>query len=149
VAEPAVERSDSLSDREILRCVESSVRTLLIPAIPADEEWARAAAVQLVGLVRYAMSRGPDQTAARVSEIAAVLHSLSGNEIVAAVWRGDSSQPSVMAAAGAALAAAVGRDDHAAQEVRAVLRPVLVRQLDDELGATAPLVDAFRGRLDA
>jgi hypothetical protein len=54
----------------------------------------------------------------------------------------------VMAAAGAALAGAVGRDDDAAREVRNVLRPILVRQLDDELDETAPMVDAFRGKLD-
>jgi hypothetical protein len=53
-----------------------------------------------------------------------------------------------MAAAGAALAAAVGRDDAAADEVRAVLRAVVVRHLDDELAVTGPLVQAFRGQLD-
>ena len=36
----------------------------------------------------------------------------------------------------------------AADEIRAVLRPVLVRQLDDELAVTAPLVSAFRGVID-
>jgi hypothetical protein len=70
------------------------------------------------------------------------------NEIVAAVWAGDRSPPAVMAAAGAALAAAVGRDDAAADEVRAVLRAVVVRHLDDELAVTGPLVQAFRGQLD-
>ncbi len=141
-------RPDALTDAEILRSVESTVRTLLLPAIPEHEEWARASAVQLVGLVRHALRRGADQTEARVAEIAAVLDGLAGNPIVAAAWDGDRSQHAVMSAAGTALAAAVGRDDPAADEVRAELRPVLVRQLDDELAATAPLVDAFRGRLD-
>ena len=53
-----------------------------------------------------------------------------------------------MEAAGAALATAVGRDDEAADEVRRRLRPVLIRQLDDELADTSMLVDAFRGKLD-
>ena len=53
-----------------------------------------------------------------------------------------------MEAAGAALAGAVARDDQSARDVHDVLRVVLVRQLDDELAETGPLVDAFRGRLD-
>jgi hypothetical protein len=53
-----------------------------------------------------------------------------------------------MTAAGAALAGAVGRDDAAATEVRAMLRSVLLRHLDEELAVTSPLVAAFRGRLD-
>jgi hypothetical protein len=138
----------SLTDAEILRSVEVTIREQLLPALPDDQPWARAVAVQLVGLVRYATRRGPDATAARVDELADVLSSLATNDLVAAVWHGDRSQTAVMAAAGAALAAAVGRDDGAADEVRAVLRPVAVRQLDDELAATAPLVDAFRGKLD-
>ena len=38
--------------------------------------------------------------------------------------------------------------DEAADEVRRRLRPVLIRQLDDELADTSMLVDAFRGKLD-
>ncbi len=56
--------------------------------------------------------------------------------------------PTVLGAAAAALAAAVADDGPAGDEVRAVLRPVLVRHLDDELAVTGPLVDAFRGKLD-
>ena len=110
--------------------------------------WARVAAVQLVGLVRYASARTTDPTADRAVEVAAALHALAANEIVAAVWDGDRSERAVMTAAGAALAGAVGRDDAAATEVRAVLRPVLLRHLDEELAVTSPLVAAFRGRLD-
>jgi hypothetical protein len=143
-----VERQ-SLSDAEILRSVEVTVRDVLLPALPEDAGWARAAAVQLAGLARYAATRGADQTASRVEELAGVLAELAGNEIVAAHWDGDRSQASVMAAAGAALAAAVARTDPAAAEVRTVLRPVVSRQLDDELAETAVLVRAFRGQLDA
>jgi hypothetical protein len=137
----------SLTDAEILRSVEATLREVLLPALPADAEWARAAGVQLVGLVRYAVDRSADRTAQRVAEIADVLTDLAGNEIVGALWSGDRGQRAVMAAAGAARAAAVGRRDVAADEVRAILRPLVVRQLDDELAETAPLVDAFRGVL--
>ena len=146
-AQPDIER-ESLTDAEIHRAVAATVRDVLLPALRDDADWARAAAIQLVGLARYAARRGPDQTAARVAELADALTALTGNELVAAVWDGDRSQRAVMHAAGAALAAAVGRADPPAIEARAAIRPLLVRQLDDELAETAPLVDAFRGKLD-
>lgn len=138
----------SLTDAEILRSVDVTIREQLLPALPADQAWARAVAVQLAGLVRYALRRGPDATADRVAELADVLTTLAHNELVVAAWDGDRSQRVVMGATGAVLAAAVTRTDGAADEVRTVLRPVVVRQLDDELAATAPLVDVFRGKLD-
>ena len=137
-----------LSDADILRCVEETVLGVLLPALAPDEAWARAVAVQLAGLARYAAGRGPDQTGPRTREIADALTALSGNEIVAAAWDGSRSRLAVMAAAGDALVAATGRFDTAATEVRDRLRPVLVRHLDDELRETASLVDAFRGKLD-
>lgn len=137
-----------LTDREILRSVEDTVLRVLLPSLRDDAGWARAVAIQLAGLVRYAAQRPPDSTAERVEEITGVLGDLAHNEIVSGVWSGATSQPSVMAAAGAALATAVGRDDDAADEVRRRLRPVLIRQLDDELADTSMLVDAFRGKLD-
>lgn len=139
---------ESLTDTEIHRAVHATVVELLLPAIRDDAEWARAAAVQLAGLARYAERRGVDRTEARVAEVADILSALAGNELVDAHWDGDRSQRSVMGAAGAVLAAAVARRDPAAVEVRQALRPVVVRQLDDELAETAPLVDAFRGKLD-
>jgi hypothetical protein len=136
-----------LTDVEIFTCVDATVHDVLLPVLPDDAEWARAAAIQLVGLVRYAARRGPDRTDERVVELADLLEQLSGNEIVGAAWDGDRSQRQVMAAIGATLVAAVGRDDAAGNEIRAVLRPAVVRQLDDELAETASLVDAFRGKL--
>ncbi len=138
----------ALTDAEIHRSVFETVVNVLLPALPDDAEWARATAVQLAGLVRYAADRGPDRTEERVAELAAILDALSNNAIVAEVWDRGHSQHAVMTAAGSALAVAVGRDDSAASEVRTVLRPVLVRQLDDELAETAPLVNAFRGKLE-
>jgi hypothetical protein len=138
----------SLTDAEIHRSVYETLLRVLLPAIPNEAEWARATAVQLAGLVGYAARRDADRTDERITELGELLDSLSGNSIVAAAWDGGRSQRSVMAAAGSALAAAVGRGDAAATEVRSVLRPVIVRQLDDELSQTAPLVDAFRGKLD-
>jgi len=137
-----------LTDREILRSVEDTVLRVLLPSLRDDAGWARAVAIQLAGLARYAARRPADATAERVEEITAVLGGMTGNEIVAGVWNRATSQRVVMEAAGAALATAVGRDDEAADEVRRRLRPVLIRQLDDELADTSMLVDAFRGKLD-
>jgi hypothetical protein len=139
--------TDRLTDAELWRSVERTLRDVLLPALPADHEWARTAAVQLAGLARYAATRPDDQATTRHVELKSVLTGLRRNPLV-----GD-LDPSIdgaglLAVAGRALAAAVGRDDEPAHEIRAVLRPVLVRQLDDELAVTAPLVAAFRGRLD-
>ena len=135
-----------LDDAELWRCVDATLTGVVLPVIGDDQAWARAATVQLIGLVRYAASRPADSSAARTREIATTLTQLAANELVD--WDGEPAEPNVSAAAGRALAAAVGRTDAAADEIRAVLRPVLVRQLDDELAVTAPLVGAFRGVLD-
>ena len=137
-----------LDDADLWRAVEHTVREVLLPALADDQPWARAVAVQLAGLARYAGTRPDDRTATRVAELASVLDSLAGNELVAAAWPGDRSESGVMAAVGDVLARAVGRRDTAADQVRALLRPIVVRQLDEELAVTAPLVTAFRGRLD-
>jgi len=146
-ARPGLE-SESLTDAEIHRAVAATVRDVLLPALRDDADWARAAAIQLIGLTRYAATRSGDHTEARVAELGDVLDSLACNELVDEAWNGDRSQREVMGAAGAVLAAAVARDDADARAAVDALRPVLVRQLDDELAETAPLVDAFRGRLD-
>jgi hypothetical protein len=138
----------SLTDAEIYRSVRTTVLDVLLPALPANAEWARVAAIQLAGLVTYAERRGPDRTSARLGEVVEALTALGSNRLVAGAWDGDRSQEAVMAAAGAVLASAVGNDDPDAVEVRSVLRALVVRQLDDELAETATLVDAFRGKLD-
>jgi hypothetical protein len=136
-----------LDDAELWRCVDATLTDVILPAIADGEDWARAATVQLIGLVRYAVRRPGDVADERRAEVAGVLASLAGNPLVD--WDGDASEASIQGAAGRALAAAVGRDDTAADEVRRVLRPVVIRHLDDELAVTGPLVNAFRGKLDA
>ena len=144
----ADETTDRLSDAELWRGVETTVRNVLLPAI--TDEWARAAAVQLVGVARYAERRPADPIGERLAELRTVLARLDANPLVAANRpdAGDESAHGVLAAVGRVLAAAVDDDGPAGDEVRAVLRPVVVRHLDEELLVTAPLVHAFRGQLD-
>jgi hypothetical protein len=136
------------TDAELWRSVDTTVGDVLLPAIPDDQPWARAVAVQLIGLARYAARRPGDRTTDRVDELLSVLDALAANEIIAAAWNGERSVAAVMVATGRALAEAVTRTDDPGAEVRRVLRPVVVRHLDDELGVTSSLVNAFRGRLD-
>lgn len=131
-----------LSDAELWRCVEHTLRQVILPALAEHEEWARASTVQLLGLVRY-VQRRPRSPSGRASELAAVLDELTANELVA-----EHAGGSVEERVAAVLAAAARRDDAAATQVRRRLRPVVIAELDDELAVSGALVDAFRGRLD-
>lgn len=145
VADP----SGQLDDAELWRCVEATVRDVLIPALVDDADWARAAAVQLVGLARYAGHRPISLGKNRVDELSAILDAKSNNELVAKHWRGNDASASVMDVVGRILAEAVVRSDPDADEIRRSLRPIVVRHLDEDLVLTSPLVNAFRGQLDA
>lgn len=137
------------TDAQLWRSVEHTVRTVLLPAI--DDDWARAAAIQLVGLARYAQARGGGGRTGRVGELLAVLDLLKTNPLVTAQWRGEADEAEVHRATGAILAAAISpdADPAAAAEVRSLLRPVVMRQLDDELKVTSILIPYFRGEIDA
>ena len=78
--------SSQLTPAELWRCVDETVLNVLLPALRPDEEWARAVAVQLVGLARYAAGRADDEGDARAAELAATLDTLAGNELVDACW---------------------------------------------------------------
>lgn len=140
------------TDDELWRGVAHTVQHVLLPAI--DDEWARAAAIQLVGLARYAATRPTGRADANAAELAGVLAALAGNPIVAAAAppageQRPESTSVILGATGAVLAAAVDDDGPAGDEIRTVLRAVVARQLDDELAVTATLVPYFRGQLDA
>jgi hypothetical protein len=138
--------TDRLSDAELWRGVEATVRDVLLPALTDD--WARAAAVQLVGVARYARRRPADPLQARVDELVATLEVLRDNPLVAAHPLGSGDATDVLGVVGRVLSAAVTDDGPDGAQVREVLRTVVVRQLDEELEVTGPLVAAFRGQLD-
>ena len=134
------------SDAEMWRSVEATVRDVLLPSLADD--WARVTAIQLVGMARFAATRPPDPTAARVAELAEALDRLRDNPIVAPNWPVPAAAPeAVLAAVGAVLAGAVARGDAAGDEVRAQLRPVVRRHLDEDLAVTGMLMPYFRGQL--
>lgn len=147
-ASPEVTVLASFSDAEILRSVEQTLRDVVLPALPEGEEWARTASVQLIGLVRYALRREPDRSALYLQELLATLESLQANALVSELWGGERSQRQVMEVCGAILARSAGEESAASEEVRAVLRPVVLDHLDQELAETTPLVAAFRGNLE-
>ena len=138
--------TDRIGDDDLWRGVEATVRDVLLPALTDD--WARAAAVQLVGVARYARRRPADPLAARVEELRDVLARLVANPLVAAQPLAAGDAADVLGVVGRVLAAAVLDDGAHGAQVREVLRPVVVRQLDEELAITGPLVAAFRGQLD-
>ena len=134
------------SDAAMWRSVESTVRDVLLPSIADD--WARVIAVQLVGMARFANSRPADPTPARVDELGDALDRLAGNPIVAPRWPVPGSTPAdVPAVVSAVLAEAVTRDDAAGDEIRAGLRTIVSRHLDEDLAVSGMLMPYFRGQL--
>jgi hypothetical protein len=132
--------SDRPSDDALWLAFAATLRGTVLPAV--SEPWVRTRVIQLIALAEYARTRGADPARRRTEELELALDALAANALVRDHWPGDPAE-----AAAAALVAAVGRDDDAARAVRAVLRPVLVSHLDEDLALTTPLMDAFRGRL--
>lgn len=124
------------SDDALWACAVETLRTVILPALPAGGH-AHRTAVQLAGLASYAQSRPPDPTAARTEQLDAALASLAGNRLVPAGG-------TVAERAAAALAGAMGRNTADAASVRGALRPLLVAHLDDDLAATEGLGSALR-----
>jgi hypothetical protein len=137
---------DDLTDDELWRSVEHTVRTILLPALDPDDQWAQSAAIQLVGLARFARTRSgavDDPT-----ELIATLHRLSANPIVNAHWRSIRNAADLDVTVGAILAGAVDDDTEAGDQIRREVRPLVVARLDADLATTQGLLPHFRGQLD-
>lgn len=134
------------SDEALWDCVAQTLRDVVLPAL--DDPFARRSAIQLIGLAAYARDRTAgecgQQDDGAVAAMAAVLDQLAGNPLVTPHWPG----PDAALASARALAGAVGREDEAAEQVRATLRALLVAQLDAALAESNVLDGPFRGRLD-
>jgi hypothetical protein len=134
-----VTSGDRPSDDALWASVAATLRDVVLPQL--DDEFARAATIQLIGLAGYARARGDDPAEARIEELRAVLGELPGGGTSVA-----SGASEVLAACADALVAATGRDDEEAATVRNRLRPVLLRHLDEDLAGDEGLLGAFRGR---
>ena len=111
------------------------------------DDWAQVIAVQLVGMARFA-ARPADPLPDRVVELSAELDALADNPIVAGRWPAPSDDAAdVLRAVSAVLGDAVSRDDPAGDEVRARVRPIVSRHLDEDLAVTGMLMPYFRGQL--
>lgn len=136
------------SDLELWHCVETTLRTVLLPSI--TDEWARTAAVHLVGLAGHAATRPDDRTAERAAELSCVMDQLAENPLVRSEWPIVSCAPeAVLTAVSRVLVAAVDDDGPAGDAIRQQLRTVVVRHVDDDLAVTGRLLPYFRGVLDA
>ncbi len=106
--------------------VRETVRSVLLAHLA--DPWARVAAVQLVGLADFARARGGiDPWVSRLQELRALL------DLAAETPPGE-----VLTAASAALLD---------PRQRPKVRPVLIRQLDDDMATTEIMLGAFRGIL--
>ena len=128
---------------ELLTGAVRTIEDVLLPELQTS--WAKATAVQLQGLLRYAAARQTDDLPARQhGELQACLAALSAMfpADVAAIPAGadDSLLRSI---AGGLLAEAEGVKSPLADAVRANLRPLLARHTAEELAASGPLLQGF------
>jgi hypothetical protein len=136
------------TDGALWASIAATLRDVVLPDV--DDPHRRQVVIQMIGLATYARDRGPDPTAARVAEVAAALDALAdaGNTLVVQRWTPGRRDPTaVMTAAAEVLAEGVDRDDPDAVSARETLRPILVRQLDEDVETEDVLQGAFRGRL--
>lgn len=129
------------SDDALWASVESTLREVVLGAV--SDPFARLAVVQLIGLARYASTRGVDPVDDRREALGRALDGLGANAIAARHWPG----PDAFIASSSALVDAVGRDDAAATEIRTVVRTLLVEHLDADLTDNNVLLGAFRGQV--
>ncbi|MBW2314675.1 MAG: hypothetical protein JRH10_10825 [Deltaproteobacteria bacterium] len=130
--------------------LEGAVRTLedvLVPELQTP--WARTTAMGLVGQLRYAAARAAaDSLEAQDIELASCIDGLLAEfpalrEVVStAELRGDRSWD-LRARAGRLLIHALDGDDLACAAIRSRLRPVLTAHVQQDLGETGPMLQAF------
>jgi aminoglycoside phosphotransferase (APT) family kinase protein len=114
------------TDEQLWWSVRETVRSVLLPQLA--DPWARVAAIQLVGLVDFARTRGDDPWPARLAELREVLGLDEATDATA-----------VLQAASDAL---VERTDQ-----RDAVRAIVVRQLDDDMAVNGQMIPFFRGLL--
>jgi len=134
----------SPSVETILRSCIETLKSAIVPELTS--EWGRYSGHLLGASLEYAITKlREDHTARYRSELAEALEALrpaitsSGDdELMAAL-----DEPSPFEAASRLLVAAQRSPGPLADELRAGLRPLLLRQLDEEFVASLPMLAAF------
>ena len=138
--------SDSL--QTVLHNTADVLLRTVLPAVDGDHT--RAVVLQLAAVARYAADHETDPSHDRATELVAVIGAYLGDAGVAAlVTEPLADTAAVMRCTAAILVAALGSDDDPLLACAARLRAALVGDLDTDLAAEAPLIEAFRGRMPA
>lgn len=138
----ADERHPSLD--ELLGGAIRTLEDVIIPEIQAP--WPRASAIQLAGLLTYALQREKrDLQAEQDIELRALVGALAAEFPAAPVPGDTTTRAGLRAHAGDLLVYAqrAAAGDAAAQAIRERLRPVVGRQTDNDLAESSPLLQGF------
>lgn len=134
---------------EVLAGALHTIANQLLPSL--DDEWARAAASQLMGTLEYARAliAGDETLDARIDELeAAIAGLLRDHPELEAALAGSGGETRAFAAldrAGRLLRHAVADGTAAGAAVRERLRPLVARHAADELNETMPMLMRFGG----
>jgi len=138
------------TDNDLWHCMSETMRSVILPSL--DDPWARVALIRLIGLAEYAPRRGDDPTEQRTRDLTDCVDGLAAKfeplrQSLPANWPGEGASASMDVCA-KLLTDAVGDDSAQSQAVREELKPLLLRQLDEDLAATSPLFMSFAGVLN-
>ncbi|MBT4492120.1 MAG: hypothetical protein HOC70_02680 [Gammaproteobacteria bacterium] len=138
------------TDNDLWHCMSETMRSVILPTI--DDPWAKIALIRLIGLAEYAPRRGDDPTKQRTRDLAGCVDALVAKfkplqQTLPADWPGEGAT-TVLDFCSKLLTDAVGDDSAQSQAVRDELKPLLLRQLDEELAVTSPLIVSFAGGLN-
>lgn len=119
-----------------------TIEEILLPELQTS--WAKATAVQLTGLLRYAAAREKDDIQARQDdEVRACLADLAARFPGRAPGSPAADRSTLRRHAGELLALAQGTSDEFAEAIRAELRPLLARHTAEDLAEAGPLLQGF------
>lgn len=124
--------------------IEGAIRTIEEIFLPEMQtSWARASAIQLVGLLRYTLARQASDLGERQdAELLDCLRGLPPNAVTSVLTHRPARE-AMLAAAGELLARSVGAGDGLALAVRTELRPLLTRHTAEDLAEAGPLLQGF------
>ena len=137
----SVAQSRHPTQEELLNGAIRTIEEIFLPELRTS--WAKASAVQLVGLLRYALQRQAEDIERRQdAELLDCLRALPPNVQTSALTHRPDG-PALRGCAGALLIHAQGADDALAVAIGASLRPLLARHTAEDLAEAGPLLHGF------